>query len=85
MPVGILAEIRPNPFMNLIAKLFLIAAIGVPPVWAQRMYDSTGRQIGRVDAERYYDATGRQIGRVDGTHIAYIGFRCVQPIISNRP
>jgi len=30
------------------------------------MYDSSGRQIGRVDSERYYDSSGRQIGRVDG-------------------
>ena len=30
------------------------------------MYDSSGRQRGRVVAERYYDASGRQIGRADG-------------------
>jgi hypothetical protein len=33
------------------------------------MYDSNGRQIGRVDSERYYDGSGRQIGRVDGSSI----------------
>ena len=38
-------------------------------VFAQRMYDGSGRQIGRVDGERYYDGSGHQIGRVDGTNI----------------
>ena len=33
--------------------------------FSQRMYDSSGRQIGRVDSERYYDASGHQIGRAD--------------------
>mgnify|MGYP003346011175 FL=1 len=69
VPIGILTEIRPNRIMNLMTKLLLIALFGVPTAWAQRMYDSTGRQIGRVDAERYYDASGHQMGRVDGTHI----------------
>ena len=32
---------------------------------AQRMYDGSGHQIGRVDGERYYDGSGHQIGRVD--------------------
>jgi hypothetical protein len=35
-------------------------------VFAQRMYDGSGRQIGRVDGERYYDGSGHQIGRADG-------------------
>ncbi len=30
------------------------------------MYDSSERQIGRVDSERYYDGSGRQIGRANG-------------------
>jgi len=42
--------------------------------FAQRMYDGSGRQIGRVDGERYYDGSGHQIGRVDGTNI-YDGCR----------
>ena len=29
--------------------------------YAQRMYDSTGRQIGRVDSERYCDGSGLRI------------------------
>lgn len=33
---------------------------------AQRMYDGSGSQIGRVDGDRYYDGSGRQIGRADG-------------------
>jgi hypothetical protein len=36
---------------------------------AQRMYDGSGRQIGRVDGERYYDGSGRLLGRVDGERI----------------
>ena len=39
--------------------VFLNAAL------AQRMYDGSGHQIGRVDGERYYDGSGHQIGRVD--------------------
>ena len=38
-------------------------------VFAQRMYDGSGHQIGRVDGERYYDGSGHQIGRVDGDRI----------------
>ncbi len=33
---------------------------------AQRMYDGSGSQIGRVDGERYYDGSGRQIGQQIG-------------------
>ena len=33
---------------------------------AQRIYDNSGRQIGRVDSNRYYDGSGRLIGRADG-------------------
>ena len=36
---------------------------------AQRMYDGSGRPIGRVDGDRYYDGSGRPIGRVDGQRI----------------
>lgn len=46
-----------------------LAIAGCPDALAQKMYDSSGRQIGRVDGERYYDASGRQIGRVDGQRI----------------
>jgi hypothetical protein len=48
---------------------FIITFIGLNFACAQRMHDSSGRQIGRVDAERYYDGSGHQIGRVDGTYI----------------
>ena len=34
--------------------------------FAQRMYDGSGHQIGRVDGERYYNGSGHHIGRVDG-------------------
>ena len=37
--------------------------------FAQRMYNGSGHQIGRVDGERYYDGSGHQIGRVDGDRI----------------
>ena len=33
---------------------------------AQRMYDSSGSAIGRIDGERIYDGSGHQIGRADG-------------------
>ena len=49
--------------------LALALLSGAAPTAAQRMYDSSGGQIGRVDGERYYDSSGRQIGRVDGTRI----------------
>ena len=48
-----------------IASLF-IALICASSAYAQRMYDGSGRQIGRVDGERYYDGSGHQIGRADG-------------------
>ena len=51
-----------------IASLF-IALICTSSAYAQRMYDGSGRQIGRVDGERYYDGSGHQIGRVDGAYI----------------
>ena len=53
-----------------LTTLFAIALLSAwVPATAQRMYDSSGHQIGRVDGERYYDSSGRQIGRVDGTRI----------------
>ena len=36
---------------------------------AQRMYDGSGSQIGRVDGERYYDGSGRQIGRFNAPRV----------------
>jgi sporulation protein YlmC with PRC-barrel domain len=56
-----------NTFTTTLLALALLS--GAPPTAAQRMYDSTGSQIGRVDGERDYDSSGRQIGRVDGTRI----------------
>jgi YD repeat-containing protein len=53
-------------------KFFIFVAfivLSVSTAHAQRMYDSSGRPIGRVDAERYYDASGRPLGRVDGDRI----------------
>ena len=47
----------------------LLAALLLPTAFAQRMYDSSGRQLGRVDAERFYSASGQPIGRVDGERI----------------
>jgi hypothetical protein len=49
--------------------LLLAAALTGGDAVAQRMYDSSGSPLGRVDGERYYDSSGRQIGRVDGTRI----------------
>jgi hypothetical protein len=48
---------------------WLMAALLLPTAFAQRLYDGSGRQIGRVDAERFYDASGRQLGRIDGTRV----------------
>jgi len=44
----------------------LFALICASSAYAQRMYDDSGRQGGRLDGERYYDGSGRQIGRADG-------------------
>ena len=52
-----------------LAVLCFTVLLGISAAQAQRMYDSSGRQLGRVDAERYYDASGRQIGRIDGERI----------------
>ena len=49
--------------------LWFTVLLGISAAQAQRMYDSSGRQLGRVDAERYYDASGRQVGRIDGDRI----------------
>jgi hypothetical protein len=46
--------------------LVMLLALSTAQVFAQRMYDSSGRPIGRVDGERYYDSSGRPIGRVEG-------------------
>ncbi len=45
---------------------WLLAALLLPTAFAQRLYDGTGRQIGRVDAERFYNASGQQMGSIDG-------------------
>jgi hypothetical protein len=57
----------PKPIRPFFALLLL--AFGLGSAMAQRMYDSSGRQLGRVDAERFYSASGHQIGRVDGEQI----------------
>jgi hypothetical protein len=52
--------------MKLLFASLLIALVCASSAYAQRMYDGSGRQVGRVDVERYYDGSGRQIGRADG-------------------
>ena len=47
----------------------LLLALGLSSALAQRMYDSSGRQLGRVDAERLYSASGSLMGRLDGDRI----------------
>lgn len=54
-------------FLTILLLLFAMA--GTQLAQAQRLYDGSGRQIGRVDGDRYYDGSGRQIGRQDGTQI----------------
>ena len=43
---------------------------------AQRMYDSSGSAIGRIDGERIYSASGQNVGRVDtqGVETAFAGY-----------
>jgi sporulation protein YlmC with PRC-barrel domain len=41
----------------------------MPPAQAQHMYDSSGRQLGRIDGERIYDSNGRMLGRMEGLHV----------------
>ena len=48
---------------------WLMAALLLPTAFAQRLYDGSGRQIGRVDAERVYSASGSQMGRIDGDRL----------------
>ncbi len=54
---------------SLTILLLLFAMTGTQLAQAQRLYDGSGRQIGRVDGDRYYDGSGRQIGRQDGMQI----------------
>ena len=39
------------------------------PTWAQRVYDSSGSSLARIEGERVYNASGQTIGRVDGQRI----------------
>ncbi len=36
---------------------------------AQTLYDSSGRNLGRIEGERLYDASGSQIGRIEGERL----------------
>ena len=53
---------------RLAIALFIVSLLS-PAAFAQRMFDSTGRSLGRVDAERYYSASGQPIGRVEGERV----------------
>ena len=46
-----------------------IALICTSSAYAQRMYDGSGRQVGRVDGERLYYWSGSQMGRINGERI----------------
>ena len=50
------------------AALCLLLCLS-PWAQAQRVYDGSGRMLGRVDAQRYYDASGQSIGRVEGNTV----------------
>jgi len=39
------------------------------PVDDERVYDSSGRQLGRIDSDRVYNASKSQIGCTDGTRL----------------
>ena len=56
-----------NKMKNLLILVTMLLTFGFAN--AQRMYDGSGRPIGRVDGERYYDGSGRPIGRVDAQRI----------------
>eukprot|EP01031_Cornospumella_fuschlensis_P027736 gene27736-33500_t len=60
---------KPMPKLIRLFAALLLLALGLGSAWAQRMYDSSGRQLGRIDAQRYFNASGQQIGRVDGERI----------------
>ena len=51
--------------MKCLFASLLISLVCASSAYAQRMYDGTGRQLGRIDGERIYDGSGRQIGRAD--------------------
>lgn len=55
--------------MKRLITALIIALLCLPMAFAQRMYDGSGRQIGRVDGDSNYDGSGHQIGRVDGERI----------------
>ena len=65
-------SISQSPFnsLNWPMKKYLLAVTitlaFLNDAFAQRMYNGSGHQIGRVDGERYYDGSGHQIGRADG-------------------
>ena len=44
--------------MKRLITALIIALLCLPMAIAQRMYDGSGRQIGRVDGDRYYDGSG---------------------------
>ena len=55
--------------MSLIRKIALAIVatlLASPFAHAERMYDGSGRNIGRLEGERLYDGSGRQIGRAEG-------------------
>jgi hypothetical protein len=54
-----------SKLIRLFAALLLLA-FGLGSAWAQRMYDSSGRQLGRIDVERYYSDSASLMGLLDG-------------------
>lgn len=66
---------HPTPIRVLLMKhrhhlvTALLLTLLMLPALAQRLYDGSGRQIGRVDGERFYSASGQQIGRVDAERV----------------
>ena len=47
--------------MQRVFASLLIALVCASTAYAQRMYDGSGRQVGRVDGERYYDGSGHRL------------------------
>ena len=54
---------------TILTLLLALACCAWPAANAQRMYDSTGRNLGRIDGERIYSASGQHIGRLEGERV----------------
>jgi hypothetical protein len=68
-PISLRQHSHPKHIMKQLLSVLIMTLLCLPMAFAQRMYDGSDRQIGRVDGDRYYDGSGHQVGRVDGERI----------------